>query len=67
MKKTWKGRRLIISIKNSTAPKIAQLNVTGRIVNDFFVNIGPNTEKEIPKVFSISYTLAKECHIFRFK
>ena len=52
--------RPIINIKNPTVPKIAQLNVKGRIfgnpkdiaekVCDFFVNIGPNTEMEIPKV-----------------
>ena len=46
--------------KNPTVPKIAQLNVKGRIfdnqkdiaerINDFFANIGPNTETSIPKV-----------------
>ena len=46
-------------VYNPTVPKIAQLNVKGRIfdhpkdaekVNDFFVNIGMDTEMEIPKV-----------------
>ena len=64
VKKTWQGIRAIINIKKPTAPKIAQLNIKGRIfdnpidiaekVNDFFVNVGPNTEKEIPKVPRIS-------------
>ena len=56
-------------------PKIAQLNVKGRIfdnpkeiaekVNDFFVNIGPNTE--IPKVRDISPTkFLKERNQFNF-
>ena len=61
---TWQGIRSIINIKNPTVSKIAQLNVKGRIfdnpndiaekVNDFFVNIGPNTEMEIPKVPNVA-------------
>ena len=49
-----------MNIKNNINPQITQLNVNGRIidkpiqiankVNDFFVNVGPNTEKEVPKV-----------------
>ena len=77
IKKTWQGIREIINIKNPTAPKIAQLNVNGRIfdnpkdiaenVNDYFVNIGPNTEKEIPKVHNISPTkFLKERNQFNF-
>ena len=63
-KKTCQGIREI-NIKNPTAPKIAELNVNGRIfdnpkdiaekVNDYFVDIGHNTEKEIPKVQNITY------------
>ena len=77
IKKTWQGIREIINIKNPTAPKIAQLTVNGRIfdnpkdiaekVNDYFVNIGPNTEKEIPKVQNISPTkFLKERNQFNF-
>ena len=77
IKKTWQGIREIINIKNPTAPKIAQLNVNGRIfdnpkviaekVNDYFVNIGPNTEKEIPKIHNISPTkFLKERNQFNF-
>ena len=64
VKKTWQGIRAIINIKNPTAPKIAQLNIKGRIfdnpidiaekVNDFFVTVDPNTQKEIPEVPRIS-------------
>ena len=53
-----------VHIKNPTVPKIAQLNVNGRIfdspkdiaekVNDFFVNIDPNTEMEITKVPNVT-------------
>ena len=77
IKKTWQGIRAIINIKNPTVPKIAQLNVKRRIfdnpeeiaekVNDFFVNIGPNTEKEITKVCNISPTkFIKERNQFNF-
>ena len=55
--------RSIVNIKNSVNPKIAQLNIKGRVIdeaklvvnefNDFFVNVGPNTEKEVPKVQNI--------------
>ena len=55
MKKMWKGIRSIVNIKQSTAPQITQLNINGKLVNDpvdiaekvndFFVNIGPETEK----------------------
>ena len=34
MKKTWKGIRSIVNIKQSTAPQITQLNINGKLVND---------------------------------
>ena len=34
IKKTWQGIRVIINIKNPTVPKIAQLNVNGRIFDN---------------------------------
>ena len=44
-------------------PKISQLNINGRVIdeakmvvdefNHFFVNVGPNTEKDVPKVQNI--------------
>ena len=58
IKKTWDGIRSIIKTKESTIPKITQLNVNKTIinnpkkiveeVNNYFVNVGPNTEKSIP-------------------
>ena len=62
-KKTWKGIRSIVNIKNSMNPKISQLNLNGTMIDDpklvvneinnFFVNVGPNTEKDVPKVPTI--------------
>ena len=58
------GIRSIVNIKNSGNPKIAQLNINSEVVdkpkqivnklNDYFVNVGPNTEKIVPKVPNIS-------------
>ena len=60
MKKMWKGIRSIVNIKQKNAPQLTQLNINGKLVNDpvdiaekvndFFVNIGPETENCIPKV-----------------
>ena len=62
-KKTWEGIRSIVNIKNSVNPKIVQLNINGSVIdepklvvneiNNFFVNVGPNTEKDVPKVPNI--------------
>ena len=64
IKKIWEGIRSIVNTKNSVNPKISQLNVNGKIIdnpkrivnelNDYFVNVGPNTVKEVPKVPNIS-------------
>ena len=63
IKKTWQGIRSIINIKNPVSPRIAQLNINGIIidkpkqvaneVNNFIVNVGPSTEKDVPKVPNI--------------
>ena len=60
----WEGIRSKVNTKNSCIAKIAQLNVNGRVidnlkqivnaVNDFLVKVGPNTEKEVPKVPTLS-------------
>ena len=57
-KKVWEGIRSIINIKNPKGTSISQLKVDDRIiedpkeiaesVNDFFVDIGKNTESNIP-------------------
>ena len=64
IKKIWEGIRSIVNTKHSGTIKIAQLNVNGRVidnpkqivneVNDCFVNVGPITEKEVPKVLNLS-------------
>ena len=60
IKKTWKGIKSIINTKNSNTSKISQLNIDGKIIdnpkdialglNNFFVNVGPNTEKNVPVI-----------------
>ena len=60
----WKGIRSIINIKNTVSPKITQLSTNGNIIdnpldvantfNNFFANVGPTTERSIPKVPNIS-------------
>ena len=60
MKKTWEAIRKIVNVKKSTNFSISHLNINGKIstdpgeitnkFNDFFVNVGPNTEKGVPKV-----------------
>ena len=61
-KKTWEGIRKIVNIKMSSKP--SQLNINGKIIDDdkklatnfnnFFVNVGQNTENAIPKAPNIS-------------
>ena len=54
IKKTWSGIREIVNLNNSTSQKITQLHINGVDVeisthfNDFFVNIGPDTDSKIP-------------------
>lgn len=60
IKKTWEGIRKIVNVKKSTKFSISHLNVNGKMVDDpkdianafnnFFVNVGPDTEKKVPKV-----------------
>ena len=55
---TWEGIKKIINVKKTN--KTSQLNIGGVIIdndkqiatnfNNFFVNVGPSTEKSIPKV-----------------
>ena len=52
--------RKIVNVKKSTKFSISHLNVNGKIVdqpmdiannlNNFFVNVGPQTEQSVPKV-----------------
>ena len=67
IRKTWEGIRKIVNVKKSTDFSISQLNISGKIVddptaitnsfNDFFANVGPETEKKVPKVPNISPTM----------
>ena len=57
-KKLWEGIKSIINTNNSKFSNINQLNVNNVVIdnpkeiveafNDFFVNVGPNTEKDVP-------------------
>ena len=59
IKKTWEGIRKIVNVKKSTKFSISHLSIKGKIVDDpkdianafnnFFVNVGPETEKTVPK------------------
>ena len=58
IKKIWSGIREIVNIRNNISPKITQLNINGKIIdnpkvvahhlNNFFVNVGPQTESSTP-------------------
>ena len=58
IKKTWSGIREIINLKNNNSQNISQLNINGDIIdnpremstnfNNFFVNVGPDTDSKIP-------------------
>ena len=58
MRKTWQGIKQIINMNNKLGPQITQLNYKGTMVdtnediantfNDFFTNIGPILDNEIP-------------------
>ena len=60
MKKNWEGIKQMISINNKIGPGITQLNYLdnqlntdleiSNAFNDFFTKIGPNLDKEIPKL-----------------
>ena len=64
IKKIWSGIREIINIRNNISPKITQLNINGKIIdnpndvtnqlNNFFANVGPLTESSIPRSENIS-------------
>ena len=64
IKKIWSGIWEIINIRNNISPKITQLNINGKIIdnpndvanqlNNFFVNVGHLTESSIPRSENIS-------------
>ena len=64
IKKIWSGIQEIVNIRNNFSPKITQLNINGKIIdnpkvvanhlNNFFFNVGPQTESSIPISENIS-------------
>ena len=64
IKKTWEAIRKIVNVKKSTNFSISHLNINGKIIDDpgeitnkfnnYFVNVGPSTEKGVPKVPNIT-------------
>ena len=58
MKKTWQGTKQVINMNNKVSPQITQLNYKEKQIdtngdmantfNDFFTNIGPILDNEIP-------------------
>ena len=64
IKKTWDGIRKIVNVKKSTKFSISHLSSNGKLIedsvgianslNNFFVNVGPQTEKSVPKVPNMS-------------
>ena len=58
IKKTWEGIRSIVNISKPKMPSVSQIKVNEKVIdnpkkvveafNNFFVNVGPNTEKNIP-------------------
>ena len=58
IKKTWEGIRSIINIKATKQSTISQIKVNSKVIknqkeivetlNNFFVNVGPNTDRNIP-------------------
>ena len=69
MKKTWKGIRQIVNIKNPSISNTTQINLNGtnltdptqiaNAFNNFFVNVGPNTGRSIPISFKKPATYLK--------
>ena len=60
MRKTWKGIKDLVNTKTAGITNISQFKVNGKEINDpkiigntfnFFANVGPNTDKTIPKPF----------------
>ena len=61
MSKTWKGIKDLVNTKTAGITNISQIKVNGKEINvpkkigntfnKFFANVGPNTDKTIPKPF----------------
>ena len=75
IRKTWDGIKIIVNVRKNSN-RTSQLNVGGKIIDDnkeiatnfnnFFVNVGPNTEETIPKVPNISPKFLRNCNQMKF-
>ena len=64
IRKTWQGIRELVNVKKGAKTSISQISHKGNIIsnsseiaesfNEYFVNVGPETEKSIPRVNHIS-------------
>ena len=76
MKKTWQGIKQLINMNNKSGPQITQINYKGNQINsnkemadtfnNFFTDIGPNLDKEIPhceRPGGTNYISIQEFHI----
>ena len=64
IKRTWEGIRKNVNVRKSNKYTLSHLNVNGKMIDDacdianvfnnFFVKVGPNTEKSVPKVPNLS-------------
>jgi len=76
IKQTWKGIKDIINTKSAISPKTTQLKINGQVIdnaldisnsfNNFFVNVGQKTEKEIPIVNRSPESFLKDRNDFNF-
>jgi len=76
IQKTWLGIKNIINTKSAFLPKTSQLKINGQAIdnaldisncfNNFFVNVGPATEKEIPAVNISPESFLKDRNNFNF-
>ena len=65
VRKIWEGIRKLVYVKKNTSFSISHLNVKNRIIddpqdiaenlNDFFVTVGPETEKSVPVTPNMSH------------
>ena len=76
IQKTWIGIKEIINTKSAISPRTSQLKINGQAIDDaldisncfnnFFVNVGPTTENEIPGVNRSPESFLKDRNNFNF-
>ena len=70
MKKTWKGIRGIVNTKKTNLMNTSQIITNNKLIdnpkevtntfNNFFTNIGPNTEKNYSQIWEMSYKIPQK-------